>query len=314
MWTSILLISASLIFFLFLFLFFYIYGSIEDYTQITNKEELKYGKDATSKIPNIIWGYWHDSKLPPAISECIETWQKYNPSYTINIVTDDTLHKFLPDFNILSIKHNDCRARVSDYIRLNLLKKYGGIYMDCSIVCTESLGWINAYQKNTDCDVVMYYINGFTSNITYPVGENWFIASIPNSELITLWLDEFNRINDFDTVSQYLDDCKSKNVDFQKIDNPTYLRCHIALQCVLQKQYTPSMIKKQIQFIKAEQGPFLCLSKSNWDDEICASILCKSNNSLLKTPIIKFRGGGYALANNFGKCKSTLFRDLFISS
>jgi len=81
----------------------------------------------------------------------------------------------------------DSITRKSDFIRLELLSKYGGIWMDASIICKYSLNWIHAYQKNTDAEMVGYYINGFTTIEKYPVVENWFISCIPKSRFIELW-------------------------------------------------------------------------------------------------------------------------------
>ena len=83
-----------------------------------------------------IFTFWEPIKqIPGYISLCIKTWKKFLPEYQINILDYKKAKSFIgePLFsniicNNLSIMHN------SDAIRVALLKKYGGIWIDADTI------------------------------------------------------------------------------------------------------------------------------------------------------------------------------------
>lgn len=220
----------------------------------------------TVSIPKIIWTYWDENDIPPFIVECINTWRKTNSSYKINIVTRKTLEEYIPDGNkIFNYPHcKDSVTRTSDFIRLNLLSKYGGFWIDASIILGDSL---DLFQIQDEYQVVGYYIESSTKRPEYPIIENWFIAAVPNSRVIQLWLETFLRINEFEKVSEYIEWIKSEGVDIQGISSPEYLSMHVAAQYVFQKLMTPEEVAKELRLERAEDGPFEYLSKNGWNTE-----------------------------------------------
>jgi len=96
-----------------------------------------------SIIPKIIWTYWHNDDIPPIIEKGIRTWKVFNPDYKIVILTEKKL-KDLYDIDLSKVNINkDFHARIADYVRLHITYKFGGIWMDASIICTKSLDWIH---------------------------------------------------------------------------------------------------------------------------------------------------------------------------
>ena len=233
------------------------------------------------KIPKIIWTYWDNSNIPKLISFCIDSWKKYNPDYTINVLSSDNLHLYT-DINIKNIKWNDSSARQSDIIRLIILEKYGGIWIDASTILTKPLN------INDNFEFIGYYLEGFTTNPKYPVIESWFFATIPHGNFISKWKNAFFKLNDFNefTVFKALDYYKNLGVDFQKISSPSYLFIHVAAQYVLQKELSSDEIKNTMLLLKAEEGPFKYLHNNNWNSQEAINDLCNGNNT---TDVIKLR-------------------------
>ena len=93
-------------------------------------------------IPKIIWTFWDSDDIPFVVQECIETWVQTNPDYIINILSRSTLHKFLPNNNVFSFRHciNNIQ-KATDFIRLQLLYKYGGFWLDATIILNGSLNY-----------------------------------------------------------------------------------------------------------------------------------------------------------------------------
>lgn len=234
-------------------------------------------------IPKIIWTYWDSDEIPDIISKCIESWKRYNPDHQVVLLNKANVPKYLTDIDIFKMKHATTPARTSDFIRLNILKKYGGIWMDASIICTRNLDWVHATCQN-NVDVVGFYLENFTVNKRYPVIESWFIAAPIRSEFLRLWCNEFNSINMYDNVDDYVDIVKRNGVDISGIDAPNYLAIHVAAQKIMQKRLYPKM-----QLWSANKSPYLYLDNNNWDSEKALFDLCK-NPSKYREPIIKIRG------------------------
>ena len=75
--------------------------------------------------------------------------------------------------------------RQADVLRLKLLEKYGGIWMDASILLLENP------DKFVGGDVTLFTTPG--TNNSNPVYENWFIASTKNNEIIKKWIVEVEK-------------------------------------------------------------------------------------------------------------------------
>lgn len=243
-----------------------------------------------SDIPNIIWTYWDSVKdMPPVVHTCIRSWRAMNPTYDVRLITKQNINTYWPEYRLEMLKHNDSPARFSDFVRLHVLSRHGGIWMDASMLCTRSLNWLHVQQKQTRVEVIAYYMHGFTTRPEFPVVESWFIACVPGSKLLELWKKEFMRINDYDTVQEYVDSVQAAGVDLQMLLSPTYLTIHVAAQVVLQKQVAPEDIQKVLLVLKAEDGPFKYLVSQGWDIKKAIESLCTSPRAAAAAPLIKLR-------------------------
>ncbi len=134
------------------------------------------------RIPKIIHYCWFGSKMPDRLQLNIKTWQKLFPKYELRIWTED-------NFNLLENKY--CKkaydykkyAYVSDYVRLRVLYKYGGVYLDTDMMAMKPFGDIF---ENSDMTI------GFEHQKLIATG---FIAVIPNHPLIKQLLDIYDLFN-----------------------------------------------------------------------------------------------------------------------
>lgn len=255
-----------------------------------NKNEYKSGHSNQSKIPNIIWTFW-EGEPNKFVDKCILSWKNYNPEYKINIITKENYRDYI-NIDLSKIKHtNDSLARYSDYIRLCILSKYGGIWIDASIICHSPFTWINAIQDETNCDTIGYYLDKFTNEkyLYYsPVIESWFFACIPGSKFVNDWCAEFLETANYDTIDEYIKNVKESGIDLQKIDMPEYLAIHVAAQKVLQTNKNTY----NIVLFSAENSPYKYLSDANWNSKLALNNLAdkKIRNYYYQFPIIKIRG------------------------
>lgn len=100
----------------------------------------------TSKI---IWQYWAQGfeNIPETIQKCFESVDRQAQGYKIIRISDDTLSKYLdlPEF-LITKRSMMSAAHFSDLLRLMLLKTYGGIWMDATILLTGPIP--KAYAEN----------------------------------------------------------------------------------------------------------------------------------------------------------------------
>lgn len=127
-------------------------------------------------IPKNIFTFWHDEILPHNIKVCIDSWKYHCKDAKINILNINNLGNYLEktiSFDNLSI------VEISDWIRLNLIYKYGGLWMDSSIILTENI----FKYIDPQCEFV-----GIRNGKRI---ENWFFASPQKCKLISCWINEF---------------------------------------------------------------------------------------------------------------------------
>ena len=251
-------------------------------------QEFKYSSDGYKggKIPKIIYTYWNDPEnIPETVVKCIDSWKRYNPDYKIMIIDSKNIRDFIP-FDITKLKYAVSQQKIADFLRIYLLAKNGGIWLDSTIYLNHDLDWINEYQINENSEYVGYYLDEFTTNKNFPVIENWFMACIPGSKFMKNWCDEFFHINDFDTIKDYIKSIE-KTTDFQNIDSTEYLTMHCCAQKVLQNSQDGD--RYSLSLLIAEKGPFLYNVYGGWWKIIAIPkyFMC----DFLHTPVVKFRGG-----------------------
>ena len=259
------------IYLLFVLLFFCGIFYLAFYRKITeeamvnfNSEELKefsYGNDNTSHIPKIIWTFWEgDNNV--VVNMCIDSWKYNNPDYDIRILNKSNYSEYV-DVDVSKIQHSkDFVARFADYVRCLVLSKYGGFWIDASIICHHPFSWVHAIQNKTKVEFVGYYIGDVLDN-KYPAIENWFFACIPNSIFMSDWSDEFLSTRNHKTIEDYLKDIESQGINTSKVPIQEYLTMHVSAQKIIQKN--PK--KYNILVFAACSGPLKYLCEANFDDE-----------------------------------------------
>jgi hypothetical protein len=188
------------------------------------------------RIPHIFWSYWHDpDNVPNVVNECFISWRRNYPTYSIIIVNSNTISKFISR-DELPRKFDQIKAHQlrSDFIRLALLKKYGGIWMDASILIIKPIEPIWLDHKY---DLALFNQPLLQTIKDKTVAENWFISAPKNSKIIELWSDEFTHgVDDFNTLEEYYDNLEKEGVDLQNVRTEgTYLSMHASFLAIQNK-------------------------------------------------------------------------------
>ena len=226
------------------------------------------------EIPKTIWTYWDSDEFPEIVQKSLDKIRQVNPGWTLNILTPKNLRQYLPDVDIFSFKFADTKPRQSDFVRLHVLPKYGGVWCDASIVPQKSFDWVRDEQQKRGVEFVGYYREGVTTKPEYPVIESWFFACTKGSNFVSKWRDELGVMNTLEKESDYKENVKARGVDIQQTPQPDYLNVYLAAQAVMQTQMTPDEIKDKIHVIKSDDGPFKHSTTNNWDPVKSMKWLC----------------------------------------
>ena len=161
--------------------------------------------DPQQRPPRRVWLFWeHRSgqKTPTYIKLCHESVKKNCKDLDVTILTNTNIGRYLPDLRDLSKLSLPHKA---DYIRLAILQKYGGMWIDSDIIVYRSLR--NLINKLQTQDFVGFGCNGMIlKSDGYPRPSNWAMISRKNGILIGRCLEKANKILDSD-----LDLSKQKN-------------------------------------------------------------------------------------------------------
>ena len=171
---------------------------------------------SNDKVPKIIWTYWDTDEVPEIVKLSMKSWKKTSPNYFINLMNQKNIEEYV------SLPENWKRLpsyRQSDIIRLRLLEKYGGVWIDASTILLENLD--NFISK----DNLTFFITP-SSSLENPVFENWFISAPPNNKVIKMWIEEV--LLALQNTDKYVDDSNIYNIEI--IGDVNYLICHLALK------------------------------------------------------------------------------------
>ncbi len=244
------------------------------------KDEYKaFPLEKSSAIPRIIYSYWNTEKLPKLVEKCVASWKRHLPDYRIHMIQESTIPQYVdePISNWSQAKTQQQRA---DCIRIYMLNKTGGIWLDSTIYLNESLDWVHARQKAENSEYVGFKLNRFQTTMV-PVVENWFMAAVPNSAFIQDWKTRFFQMHDYNSPKEYVDHLM-KTTDIQKINAPYYLSMHVAALSLLPNPHY------KLSLLTAENGPFLYNHCMNWIEYYFPMVMLFHKGK--ESPIVKYRG------------------------
>jgi len=248
--------------------------------------------DSQNELPRTVWIFWDSEELPSDINAIITNNKKIlTEDWTINLVNNVNLNTYL-SANTFPLNYESLSVQAkSDYIRLMLLNKYGGVWLDASIVINSKSEFDKLFTmaEKSHADLLAFTLGDKETKHEYhPFIENWFLIAPKNSKIIRLWLAEFKKAIDmgFDDYDNHI----KRTVDIcEKIKGfGTYLTIHKCLQSVLQTQcetWKPTLILQ-----RAEDTMFKLNGDCEWKEECIKNKFDNEPDAVRKIPYIKFTG------------------------
>lgn len=241
------------------------------------------------EIPLVIWTYW-SGKRSPCAEACFSSLKAHNPLFTIIAINDQNLQDYLPGFPTLP--QNLPIQLKSDMIRLSLLEKYGGIWIDSSVVVTCSLNWILESAHKNRAELVCFYNEHprvYRSDYSRPVIENGFIATVKGSIFICDWLKNYKACilsENWKTYYKLKSDYSSLIANFinPNENSVSYFSCYMAAQQTMMnsKNY-------RLHLLNAEDDYYFYLynTKSITSKVTMCELILVSNQPMIYPKLIK---------------------------
>lgn len=211
----------------------------------------------------VIWSFW-EGQPPDVVLRCFESIRVHNSARSFIVLSQATLPKFLDEAVDYPLFHGRRGTPadfskvqyLADWVRLTLLEKYGGIWLDASVICTSAVdNWIverdeivyDSDEEHEEPKINKKMINMFPMHANGNVHGNWAMAALePGNPVVKAWRQEmndiFNEIGPGQIPTEYVDRVMAENPTVRdRWNNPAapplpYLWVYLALQVVLHRQ------------------------------------------------------------------------------
>ncbi len=155
-------------------------GAYEYLLRYKNALETDIAEYNAEPAEKIIWTCWLQGlgNAPILVKRCIESMRQYANGYKVEVIDLNNVSQFvlLPDYVVSKYKAGIIpHAHFSDMIRLALLEKYGGVWVDSTIFMTDILP-----NYIVDADLFIFRGTGVGHVSIY----NPFLAAKPHHPII----------------------------------------------------------------------------------------------------------------------------------
>lgn len=150
------------------------------YLPLLNNFSGKYKEEKS--ITRVIWVCWWqgENQAPDIVKRCILSIRNNKGSYDVVIITKENVLDYIEIPSYIKEKFEKKRmqfAHFSDYIRLALLEKYGGIWIDATVLMTDEIP-----EHLSSLSLFCFKRSYLSSSKT--LASNWFIIAKKRNKII----------------------------------------------------------------------------------------------------------------------------------
>lgn len=174
---------------------------------VLNDIEPRYIKETGGKHSRYVWVCWLQGieKAPKLVLVCYRSIQQHLQDREVKLLTDENISQYvsLPEYIEKKYKEGIIpTAHYTDLLRLELLIKYGGTWIDSTVLCTGVSG-SKFVQEILDADLFLF--QQMRKGDTRFLGiSNWFITSCPDNWVLKELRDLLYQYwRDYDCVVHY---------------------------------------------------------------------------------------------------------------
>ncbi|WP_208616359.1 glycosyltransferase family 32 protein [Acidovorax carolinensis] len=241
-------------------------------------------------IPAILWTYWNHPEPDAFVRQCLQSWQRHCPSYAIRLVHPGNLTEYVPPGDLPEGFAALHPTKQSDWLRLYLVHRFGGYWLDATIVLTRPPNWLDALRQQHGAGFAGFYLGGFTHDPACPVVESWAFGAPAGEQFVKAWQREFHHALIEAGPDAYLARLRQQAdggaAVLQGIADPAYLLIHVAAQQVLRRANGFKLV-----LLRAEDTAFFYQQALWWKWYLLYPRLCLVPDAAQPAPLIKLRGG-----------------------
>lgn len=198
-----------------------------------------------------MWAYWHQGtkNMPLFVRQNIEHWKTVAPDWEIRLIqgadpTSECHHSKFVDEDMLPKYFSHLLVqKQSDAVRLALIRLYGGIYMDVTVLLFEPpeinfWKYVDLPENHPEKKhMVGYYYPAYTLPGRKDGYEIWMIVATKQDPLIIKWHDLFLELLAQNPDPMLRNETTGelnplfKGVDFSKLDEP-HLNYGVSTSCL----------------------------------------------------------------------------------
>ena len=231
-------------------------------------------------LPKTIYCYWDTFQDNQLIQSHYRNWKRRVPSdWTIIQLDKDNVSQYV-DSEFMN-KYSDLPSyRFADFLRLYLLLKNGGVWIDFGSFIVDGKFLDDYYNEmhTQKYDVCLYeYTTRSTkmNHVHIPYYENWFIVAPKNSRFIKDLYDEFvkaHQMNFLTYKKEVLGNAYTNLTNTLGYEDGTYLMQHAIIQILIVKN------EYNINRKLAEESMFKIQESHNWNGtQIIEDILTRTD-------------------------------------
>ena len=169
---------------------------------VLEKIEGRYSKESEGKHSRYVWICWLQGmeRAPKLVQVCYKSIQQHMQDRNVVLLTEGNIGQYvsLPDYIVKKYKEGIIpTAHYTDLLRLELLIRYGGIWIDSTVLCTGFEGLKDqAFKEILDADLFMFQqlrkgeasFLGISNWFITASGDNWVLKELRDL-LYQYWMD-----------------------------------------------------------------------------------------------------------------------------
>jgi hypothetical protein len=206
------------------------------YLILACKEQVEEDRSPQDILPPLIWIFWWDGTgtMPPIIKACYNSVLRHRNGYKIELITKDNFQNFIsvPEHILEKVKAKIITiTHFSDILRMSLLASYGGLWLDASILVTDTiqLGKTSFFTIKRDfggSDVPRrrwtgFCLGGQKNSLLFKFAQDFFYEYwMKNNDMIDYFLIDYViaiAYNSFPQVKQMIDNVRENNPNVSKV-------------------------------------------------------------------------------------------------
>ncbi len=143
-----------------------------NFSSVLNKYKDAVYPESQSFDNRMIWVCWlqGEANMPEIVRACYKSVRANANGREVVLITNDNVEKYISIPKFIKDKVNNgkmSRTHLADYIRISLLKNYGGLWIDATVLVTDKI--------NIDCKLPFFSIKQKPDSIHFVSQYRWAV-------------------------------------------------------------------------------------------------------------------------------------------